>query len=809
MFPFMKTRTQISNSLNVQHTVWASLLLFFGMLLFSSCGTVKYLKDDETFLKKNKIYLKKAQEIHNKKTFKYELFTVSAQRPNRSFLFVTRRWYHYNIAAKSDTSKFNRWVLKKLAEPPAIYDTTLTQKSIKNMKAMMSQKGYFDAEVTYKSHVNWRKKTIVKYYITPNKLTRIDSAFLVCPDSNIYKILMNHQGETYIKPNSVLSLINYNQEVSRIVRLLRNRGYAKFSPSHIAALQVDTAGNKNIARLEIHPYQDSLNHPVFRIGEIKVYHKFQSLLQLKDSQDTIINGFSFMPNTELDVRPKAITEKISIQRAKLYNIDQIEDTQKLLSKLNYYKSINISQQVSKSDSSLMDIKLYLAPKKKMAMGYLVDFNNSNVDNAGQNGSFLGIGGNINFAHRNIFHGSELLRLNLDAGLDIALRGERRINSSNVSFSGDLFFPKYINTIPFINFGKWFNNSQVSDFSKDVRKFSSSQISTNFTFVKIPNWYKYRLLKSNIGINYYGKKGSQLTVNNIGIEYFFPQPDTAFIALMDKFIYLQRSFRKQLFTGFLFKNISYNSDVRTDAKGLSVQWGGSFDVSGLEILALNQTYNALFGKKEVFKLGLDEDQLTEYAKFLKLSIHGTIKRDLTSTQTVGLKLTTGIALPLSDTRNLPYVAQFYAGGPNSIRGWSIRELGPGGFKDPIASLQGYSRPYYQTGDFKFEVISEWRFDIYWIFKGAFFLDAGNVWTLRQDPERPNAEISKDILKQLAVGSGFGLRMDLTYFILRFDLGLKMRNPYPNESNYYWINYGGGFRNVHFDDFNYNIQVGYPF
>ncbi|HHB78028.1 MAG TPA: hypothetical protein ENK85_02195 [Saprospiraceae bacterium] len=806
----MKTRPYISPPKSSRRFVGAFFFLLVGLFLFSGCGTVRYLKEDEEFLKKNKIYLKHAQGIHNKKKLKYELYTVSAQRPNRNFLgFVTRRWFHYHIASKSDTTKFNKWVLKKLAEKPAIYDTTLTQKSLVNMKALMSQKGYFDAIVNYKTRHTWRKKTIVKYYITPNHLTRIDSAFLECPDSNIYQILMSHRNETLLKPGAVLSLINYNQEVSRIVRLLRNRGYAKFSPSHIAALQVDTTGAKNIAKLEIYPYRDSLLHPVFRIGEVNVFHNFESLLKMKDSQDTIIDGLSFSPADPMEVKPKAIIRKITIEPNKSYNIDQIEETQKLLSTLNYYRSINISQQVSPKDSTKMNIKLYMTPKKKMSMGYLIDFNNSNVDNAGQNGSFLGIGGNINFAHRNIFRGSELLRLNLDAGLDIALKDKVHINSSNVSFSGDLFFPKYINTIPFVNIGKWLKNKQLDDFSRNVRKFSSSQISTNFSFVNIPKWYQYRLLKSNIGINYYGQNGSQMNVNNIGIEYFFPQPDTAFVSLMNNFIYLQRSFRKQLFTGFIFKNISYNSDVRVDSKGLSFQWGGSFDVSGLEILAINQTYNALTGKQEIFKLGRENDKQIEYAKFLKMSLHSTLKKDVTGSQTIGGKLTIGVAVPLSDTRNVPYVAHFFAGGPNSIRGWSIRELGPGGFKDPISSAPGYNRPYYQSGDLKLEMMSEWRFDIYWIFKGAIFLDAGNVWTIHKDPERPHSEITKDFYKQIAVSSGIGLRMDLTYFILRFDLGLKMRNPYPNDQNYYWINYGGGFRKVSLNSFNYNVQVGYPF
>jgi len=214
-----------------------------------------------------------------------------------------------------------------------------------------------------------------------------------------------------------------------------------------------------------------------------------------------------------------------------------------------------------------------------------------------------------------------------------------------------------------------------------------------------------------------------------------------------------------------------------------------------------------GKKEVFKLCRSEKSLTEYAKYLKFGLHTVVKKKVTGSQLIGANFRFGIAVPYSDTRNVPYVVQFYSGGANSIRAWAIRELGPGAYQD--TTTLSTNRPFYQSGDLKLEMMSEWRFDIYWIFKGAFFLDAGNVWTLRKDPERPNAEITKNFYKQIAVGSGFGLRVDLTFFILRFDLGLKMRNPYPNEEDYYWINYGGGFRKASLNDLNYNIQVGYPF
>ncbi len=782
------------------------LLLTFGLGLLSSCGTVRYLDGEQRFLKKNKIYLKDARNIENKSELKSDLSRVYALRPNRKFMLIPRRYFYYRIQQKSDTTKINHWFLKHIAEPPAIVDTTLIMKTENNLKLLLAKKGYFDAEVTSKTKKRLRRRSIIKYYVSPNSQTKLDSAFLVCPDTVIYDLLMSRKQETFLKPGVPLSEKNYSAEVQRIVRLLRNKGYAKFNPSHIAQLAVDTTGQKTIARLEIY-LEKNQPHKTYKIGNINIYHQYNFANQKQTQTDTIINDIKFMP-ISFEVKPKAIVPKVSIQRNELYNINDIEETQKLLSKLNFYRSVNIAQKTSSDDSTKIDINVFLSPKDKMSIGYLLEFNNSNIGSAGQAGSFLGMGGNINFAHRNIFGGSELLQLNLDAGMDISLKNAE-INSSNFSLNGNVFFPKYINTIPFINLGKLLKYRRLDGFFKNVQKFSQSQFSGGFTYINIPTFYTYQLLKSNIGINYYGKNGSKLNVNNIGIDYFNPSPGPSFQKIIDNFPYLQRSFKKQLFTGFVFKNVSYFSSGIPNHRGSTFQWGGNFEVSGLEMLLINKTYNLLKKEDEVFRLGRGKN-ITDYSKFLKLELQTTLKQKLTSSQLIGAQFRVGAALPLVDTKSIPYVAQFYAGGPNSIRGWAIRELGPGGFQDAISSSPTYNQPYYQSGDIKIEMISEWRFDVFWIFKGAFFLDAGNVWTLKTDPDRPTGHFTKDFYKQIAIGTGFGLRMDLSFFILRVDMGLKMRNPFPNENDYYWLNYGGGFRKVSLgDDFNYNIQVGYPF
>ncbi len=783
----------------------AVLWLWF---LGTGCNTTKYLGPGRYFVKKNKIYLRHAQEIPNRAALKYELKTVLALRPNRKVLTVPRRWFYYHVQAKSDTTKLDRWILKHWAEPPAILDTTLVQRSVENLRTFMAQKAYFNAGVTYKIKRRPFRKAVVHYTVTPGPRTRVDSLELVCPDSRVNDILAPTMGRSFLRHGATLSKQNYDQEVNRIVRLLRNYGFAKFRAAHVAPLAVDTSGGITRVREEIRLFRDSFPHPLFDFGEINVFHRAQPGLQSTLLSDTLIDRIHYHPASPFDIRPGVMNNKITIRPGEQYQIDRIDETQRLLRSLDFFRIVTINQTTSERDTSKMDLNIFLTPRKKMVIGYLVDLNNSNVGSTGQNGSFLGVGGNVNFTHRNLFKGSERLQLNLDAGLDFSLVDKKKINSYLISFSGDLFFPKYIKAVPFINPGRWERVTRLRRFSEEVHKYARSQVSTGFSFVNIPNWYKYQLVNARIGIKYYSSGGGQLIVNSFGINYFNPQPGPEFIKLMEKFIYLQRSFRKQLFTGLIFRNLGLNASYSPKRGKLKYQWGGNVEVSGLEIGLANSIYNRLSGRDKIFRLGRNGHE-TDFSKFVKLELHGSATKEIAPNQTIGGLVRAGLAVPLFDDDEVPYVTQFYAGGPNSVRGWAIRELGPGGFKDAIASAPDYNRPYYQSGDVKLEMMSEWRFNIYWLLNGAFFLDAGNVWTLHPDPERPGSAFTSDFYRQIAVGTGFGLRLDVKYTIIRFDMGLKLRNPYPNDEGYYWINYGGGFRNVRFKDFNYNIQIGLPF
>ena len=176
----------------------------------------------------------------------------------------------------------------------------------------------------------------------------------------------------------------------------------------------------------------------------------------------------------------------------------------------------------------------------------------------------------------------------------------------------------------------------------------------------------------------------------------------------------------------------------------------------------------------------------------------------------VRIGAGVGVPFGDSRAVPYVKQFFVGGPSSIRAWRIREIGPGGYLeiDPDTGKPVNTQPYYQAGDFRFEFNGELRFPIFSYFKGAVFLDGGNIWTLRNDPGRPGSQLRWNSYKNIAIGTGFGIRGDFSYFVIRLDFGLPLRRPYLDPvSNAYWV--PNLFSKMQFSDFNPNLAVAYPF
>ncbi len=680
------------------------------------------------------------------------------------------------------------------------------------MKEYLNQRGYREADVSFDVKIDNAEATVT-YTADPKELLYIDEMITFSRDSGIQRILDETKGEAILKSGSPLDIRLHNQERARITKEIQNRGYAFFEPVYIVRrLRVDTTGGYVRAAMEILSPTDSTYHERYKIGTISVYPDF-ALEGDSITVDSVVNGIHFHPaNLPMIVNPIRIQSNIYLKTGAYYNKDDIQLTKRQLGKLDAFKFISVKGTVDSLEANTLNYVITLTPNKKMSIGG--DFELSYSSISASRRSLMGVFGNISYRNRNLLRGAEFFTTNLEGGVEFNLANRQGdsvslplVNSVNVNFSNNLAIPKFIdpfgiyNGLSSMKVGK--KRMLGPNFNSWLQEETSTNISLSFNFLSLYNFYDYNSLNAAFGYNVQPESGKRIQINHIGLNYFNPVIKENFQLILDDNKFLEQSFGKQLFTGILFRDYNYSVAKAPNRSGFS--WGirHGFEVSGFEVYGANQLYNLFSKKNEVFQLRNRQDTV-EFSQFMKFEVLYNARQELGPKSSIALKLHGGLAFPYGPFINqVPYVKQFFAGGALSNRAWIIRELGPGSHRE--LNLDP-NNPYYQSGDILIDLSLEYRFNLFWIFNGALFVDAANVWTLKEDPDRPEANFTSNFIDQMAMGYGWGVRMDFSYFLLRLDFGYKLRSPFPLESGGHW--YPDAFRKFPSGG-NPNFAVNYPF
>ena len=819
-----------------------TLLGIVLLALCSSCSTKKFLGENEFLLKGNSIVLKDAKKIKNKRTLKYELSTLYKQQKNGKFFFIPREWFYFKLQDPNDTTRFDRWKRRYIAEVPAIYDEDLTSQTEQSMLYYLQYQGYFDAQVIAEKDTNEKRKRVkVTYEIRPNQQSLVDTLIFLSKDPNIQKILDEIQPESHLNNGAPIEGTKYELEKKRITTYLRNHGYANFNSNYISLLEADTTSGKAnlVTYLEVlPPYNDSL-HRKFKVGQITIYPNFNAGENAEIEKDTFINFYHFrMTEPEFKVKPETIANAITFRTGSDYRQVDYDQTYKNLSQLGIYKFVRIKQEPSYSPG-ILNITIELTPSKKMDLGMDFDINYTNRSASVIN-NLIGITASPSLRNRNLLKGAELFVTNLSAGVEINpnfTRRSRFFNTVDLGIQMDLYLPrfvdylglyKFMNKVPLGKNKKLFGDDRLQKLKEDaVTRFSAS-----YNYLLIIEFYRYNLFNATFGYELRPSSNKRLLIDHVGIDFLQPFTDPPFDTLLSTNPFLERSFGQQLFFSMFFRELDYTVQSKTNRLGESNYLGINFELAGAEIWAGNAIYNAFALKSDTLRIG--ETDFSQYAKF---QADLRYYKQFSPKASLAARVHFGIARPFGFTTDVPYVKQLFAGGPNSIRAWAPRELGPGGYLDTLA--HSFENPFrlnagerfrlYQTGDLLFEFNIEYRFDIFWALKAAIFLDGGNVWTLQRDPSRCGSQflfrsqsypectsqgrVSDPFYKQIALGTGLGIRLDFKYFLLRLDLGVKLRNPVPRmgdsaisiRESAYW----NDFSSFQLRDLSFNLGFGYPF
>ena len=810
------------------YVVTAGILLF----LCSSCGVNKFLDDDAYLVTKNNIELEDTEnKIKEKSEFKYELSTLVSQKPNSRFLLFFKpklRWYLNAKPQEEVNSKFNGWFRRKFMEPPVLYNRDVMYETSTTMENFLKNKGFFDAKVYPSNTLKKGKKAHITYKVNPGALYTVDTLILESKDPKIDSLKSWLSENTLMSNGAPVDVNLYNREVSRITDSLRNNGYAFFYPNYVKPLEADTTGwgtGLTIYDEIIKPF-DEWRHRPFKVGKINVYVNFNGELGVPH-RDTLIDGLHYRTvDGDFGIKPKVIRRNVYFNEYELFDQSKLNQTNKQLTALGVFKFVNIRTSKSTDQFGAVDIDIILSKLKRQFVDYETDINNSErplVTNA--RSIFLGTGANVSYLNRNLFGGAERVGLTLEGGVEFNLTDRTRfINSLDLLARLDVQLPEFVDVpgtwklLSLVKFGKW--NLINPKFFKSLKDDGIPIGSLAYNSFIFRDFYQYNSLDASWSYELKTSTRGKYSIRTMGLTLFQSETQSAFQPILDNNPLLIESLGSRLFTGFLYSGLNYLWTSKQSVLGETWQFRLNHEVSGLETLAANQLFNKGRGK---FDLPGD----LEFAHFTSLDVDLRYFKEFKDGNVLALRAELGVATPFSGlSESVPFVRQFFVGGPNSIRAWSIRELGPGEFF-PTDVYPPFTQPppFVQTGDFKFAFNLEYRFKFIPFFQmdGALFVDGGNVWTLREDTNRPGSQllwrsqvnsegetIGDNFIDQIAIGTGAGIRIDFTYVIFRFDVGLKTRSPFVNQTGSRWYVDVWGTRDVfRLNLLNYNIALGHPF
>jgi outer membrane protein assembly factor BamA len=701
---------------------------------------------------------------------------------------------------KSSLTWRESWVQN--GEAPVILDSSQIKISEEQIKKFLFTKGYFNAKVRDSVAISKNKKKANVYY-------RLDGGFPYQVNSVKYNV-EDPTLEYFILQDTINSLIKLgmrydvdvlSKERDRISKQQRNNGYYKFGPEFVFLL-VDTnlEGNKvnveiDIKKYAYHPENNSdtllfINHTRYHVNNIYIITDYDIFNRNKQYKDTAIyEDVTFLYNKKLLFRKKDIANKLFFYKGELFNNDKTEETYSRLSSMKAFKSVNINFKEDEKKRDYLNSYVLMSPAYKQSFSIETDGTNTSGN--------YGVEASIVYQNKNIFRGSELLEIKLKGGL-IAQKNFATDNtaSSNINVP----FLKAFNTVQFgpeinLNFPKPLFPFTLIKFYKNAAP--KTTLSTSFNFQQ-NSLYSRALTSLSYGLQFKGKK----YITHIVVPFeanlikAYLSPGFATELLDTRNLFLTTSFRSHMTTVSRYTFI-YNNQTNTTASQYRAFSYFKADIESSGNL-LRGAYNLTNQPKDT--AGRYHILNVPFAQFIRFDVDYRTYKTIRKLGRFVYRIFGGMGYALQNLNALPYEKSFYGGGPNDIRAWTARSLGPGGSK--INPTDPYND---KIGDIQIEMNFEYRFNIYKWLNGAYFIDAGNIWLRQKQAESPGADFAFNrFYREFAVGTGLGIRADFSFFILRVDGAYKTFDPSRDQGDRFVFG-KESFGNL----FVLNFGIGYPF
>ncbi|MFW5773052.1 MAG: BamA/TamA family outer membrane protein [Tangfeifania sp.] len=699
----------------------------------------------------------------------------------------------YNLSSKE---KSESW-LKKIGEPPVIYDPVLVQASEDRLKRYLSNHGYFRANVDTEVKLKEKKQRAnVNYLISTGEQYQVHDIDYHISDTGLDSLFQSDSVKNFIGPGTSFGFNLLEQQRENIVQLFRNNGYFYFNKDDVSYIADSSRYEKEImldlyigrtrGRDTIRNYEPHyLNN--FYISVLPGAAPVTSEPEPdREFADTVRWGKNTLyQSKQITYRPSLFENLLQIQSGDLYKLSDARNTFNAFNRLRQFRFIDIQFEKPSAlqDTNLLDFHIRLAPMSKQAVSFDLEGTNTSGN--------LGVAGNLNYKHRNLFRGAEMLQVNFKGAVErqqrVVKENTEYFNTRELGVESSLTIPKLIGPGQAINafrdflpktvFTLGYNFQRRPEYTRTISNFRAGY-----------NWMTSEKL---------GHTWNFIDFNMVKLYQFDPD----FIDFI-KDLYIKSSFTDHLILAMNYSLVYNTQEIETRSNYSYMRFNIESSGNVLDLLAraMNKTKIQVvdtvgFSTSEYYRFFN-----TRFAQYVKSDIEFRYGYIIDRYNALVGRAFLGVGLPYGNFDVLPFEKKYFTGGANGIRAWQVRSLGPGTYRAPAGTYPN------QSGDIKLEANLEYRFHLISFLEAALFLDAGNIWAINKKDNRPGALFKfNEFYKQIALGTGAGFRFDFNYFIFRLDVGMKLRVPSQQLGNGWII----GNRPYTGDDFNLSFAIGYPF
>jgi outer membrane protein insertion porin family len=800
-----------ANKMFFKQRKWLSRGIFcLTLLCLNACTGLKLIPANQQLYTGAKLKWEANGNISDRKMLEAELEKNIRPKPNKSY-FGNRPgvWFYYKSGNPEKKKGLGNWIRKKLGEKPVFLTDANPDRTAQLLAALLHNYGYFEA--TAETAVEKKEKTASVTYtlrlITPAyRLRQVDYKKI---DSVYPRMTERLNKKPLLKPGKPYRLSDLDNELTRIGQTVRDSGYYFFDSRYLI-FDADTSAGERQVDLELNfenkiprqariPYRldsvDIVNDYLLGRTDATRKRRDSTHVRRRDSVQIIYDtlrrdGYRYIDRKK-NFRPEVIIRSVNLVKDSIYRRRDQERTLKRLTDLGTFKFVNV-RFIPRPDS-ILKVNVLLTPLLKKSFRAEAQINS-------KSNNFVGPAVSLSFVNRNFLGGAELFQARINTAYEVQVSGQQStpVNSFELGSEVSLTVPRFISLVPIPY--QTHNYMPRTTFRLNYR----GQRRVNF----------FQLNSFNISYGYLWRETERKNheLYPVDITYFrLGQVSEAFNAQLERNPFLRRSFENQFILGSRY-SFTYNTQTGEQASRQTENFyfNGNLDVSGnLAYLTQSLTDKRRPTPEQPYQIAS-----YPYSQYTRADVDLRYYRGSTANRQLAARLIAGSGFSYGNSSGMPYVKQFSSGGSNSLRAFRARSVGPGSYDSAFNSEQDSARGNFfidQTADIKLESNVEYRFGIAGYFKGAVFVDAGNVWLFRADSLRPGANFRWDsFLREMAVGTGAGLRVDAGFFVLRLDLAFPLRKPFlPENERWVFNQIAFGDRTWRRNNLILNIGIGYPF